>query len=194
MFSGIIEALGKVELIEHEGSNVHFTVSSPVSDESYIDQSIAHDGACLTVVKKESGKHVVTAIKETIDLTNLGAWKEGSLVNIERCVVANQRMDGHFVQGHVDTVGKCINIEQLDGSWYYQFSFDPSFAKLIVSKGSITVNGISLTVIDPGKNHFKVGIIPYTHEHTNFKDLEIGSPVNLEFDILGKYIQRNLKF
>ncbi len=194
MFSGIVESLGKVEHIEHDGSNVHFTISSSVSNESYIDQSIAHNGACLTVVKKEPGKHVVTAIKETMDLTNLGSWKVGTLVNIERCVVANQRMDGHFVQGHIDTVGECLQIEQLDGSWYFQFSFDPSFTKLIVSKGSITVNGISLTVIDPAKDHFKVGIIPYTYEHTNFKDLKEGSKVNLEFDILGKYIQRNLKY
>lgn len=192
MFSGIIETTGELISIHKEGSNIHFDIKSPISSEAYIDQSIAHDGVCLTVVAQNNDMHRVTAIDETLSLSTLNQWKIGGSVNLERCVKANQRMDGHFVQGHVDSTAQCTKIESLDGSWYFTFKYDESFAKLLVSKGSITINGVSLTVIKPSNNSFKVGIIPYTYEHTNFHLLGEEQWVNIEFDILGKYIQRHL--
>lgn len=194
MFSGIIESTGVVKKIEQEGSNYHFTIAASISPELYIDQSIAHNGVCLTVVKKSDNDYVVTAIKETLDLSNLKDWKLGDLINLERCVKADQRMDGHFVQGHVDSTASCTGISNEKGSWYFSFKYPNQFKKLLVSKGSITINGVSLTLIDPDADTFKVGIIPYTYEHTNFKDISIGDEVNIEYDILGKYFQRHMSF
>lgn len=196
MFTGIIESLGEVSKIEHEGDNVHFTIKTALAKESYIDQSIAHNGVCLTVVHIEDDSYVVTAIKETLDVSNLKDWKVGSLVNLERCMLPNTRLDGHFVQGHVDTTTTCINVESLDGSWYFTFELKDEFKTLLVHKGSVSINGTSLTVILPtdDADHFKVAIIPYTYEHTSFKAIQPGSLVNIEFDILGKYIARHINF
>jgi len=193
MFTGIIETLGTVEAIEQEGENFHFTVSSSLSDELKIDQSISHNGACLTVVKQQPGRHIVTAIKETMDKTNLGQLAVGQFVNLERAMLADARLDGHWVQGHVDTTGTCISVENADGSWYYTFEYEVSPEHLLVDKGSVCINGVSLTVCDPVDNRFSVAIIPYTYEHTTFHSIEPGTRINLEFDILGKYISRYLK-
>ncbi|MBK8490549.1 MAG: riboflavin synthase [Saprospirales bacterium] len=192
MFTGIIEALGKVTHIEKEGTNVHFTIESGVSSALKVDQSIAHDGVCLTVVKIAGNQHTVTAVEETLLRSNLGHWKPGTLVNLERAMAANGRLDGHMVQGHVDMTGRCISVEQLDGSWYFHFEYTPGPEHLLVDKGSICINGVSLTVVDPTGDRFKVAIIPYTFEHTNFQQLTDGRLVNLEFDILGKYISKYL--
>ncbi len=192
MFSGIIESLGEVKDIIEEGTNLHFEIYSPFSDELYIDQSIAHNGVCMTVIKLEEGTYTVTAIEETLNLTNLNELKIGDKVNLERCVKANMRMDGHIVQGHVDAMAKVSNIEERDGSWYFHFNYDPKHSKLLVSKGSVTVNGVSLTLVNPQSGSFAVAIIPYTYEHTNFHTLKIGDRVNLEFDIIGKYVARYL--
>lgn len=194
MFSGIVETVGTIEKVEAEGSNLHFTIQAAISGESYIDQSIAHNGACLTVVAKTDNSHTVTAIKESIIKTNMKDWVVGTKLNLERCITAEQRIDGHFVQGHVDDIGKVEAIKVEDGSWYYTISFDPKHKTLLVPKGSICINGVSLTLIDPEASRFSVAIIPYTHEHTNFHALQVGDVVNLEFDILGKYIQRHLQF
>lgn len=188
MFSGIVEATGKVEEIEVEGSNYTFSISSSISGDAYIDQSIAHNGVCLTVISQNPYQHKVTAIKETLDKTNLESWKIGELINLERCVNAGQRMDGHFVQGHVDATAKCIHITVLDGSWYFNFEYDEKFSNYLVDKGSICINGVSLTLVKVDKNTFSVAIIPYTFENTNFNKLVVGDLVNVEFDILGKYI------
>lgn len=188
MFTGIIETLGEVVAVQHDQTNIHFTVRSAITHELKIDQSVAHNGCCLTVVALEDDHYTVTAIQETLDKTNLGNWNTGTKVNLERCTQVGSRLDGHIVQGHVDTTGECIAIENLDGSWKYTFRYSTDHPT--VEKGSVTVNGVSLTVVDSGHGTFSVCIIPYTHEHTNFHTLEIGSVVNLEFDIIGKYVAR----
>lgn len=188
MFTGIIETLGEVVAVQHDQTNIHFTVRSAITHELKIDQSVAHNGCCLTVVALEDDRYTVTAIQETLDKTNLGNWKTGTKVNLERCTQVGSRLDGHIVQGHVDTTGECIAIENLDGSWKYTFRYSTNHPT--VEKGSVTVNGVSLTVVDSCHGTFSVCIIPYTHEHTNFHTLEIGSAVNLEFDIIGKYVAR----
>jgi len=191
MFTGIIEQLGSVKSIVHEGENIHFTISAPFVTELKIDQSIAHNGCCLTVVEISDESYVVTAIQETLEKTNLSNWKIGTIVNLERCMVMNGRLDGHIVQGHVDTTGECKTIEDQNGSWKFTFRYNSK--DVTVEKGSITVNGTSLTVVDSKENEFSVCIIPYTYEHTNFFDLKIGEKVNLEFDIIGKYVAKLLK-
>lgn len=188
MFTGIIETLGTVVAIEKDQSNVHFTVKSSITHELKIDQSVAHNGCCLTVVKIEGDTYTVTAIQETLDKTNLGDWEVGSKVNLERCMMLGARLDGHIVQGHVDTTATCVSIDDLNGSWKYTFQYD--FDQPTVAKGSITVNGVSLTVVDSEKGLFSVHIIPYTYEHTNFHAFKVGSKINLEFDIIGKYVAR----
>lgn len=194
MFSGIIEKTAKVNSIRVEGTNRHFTIANPFGEEVYIDQSIAHNGTCLTVVDIDhsGGQYTVTAVKETLDKTNLGMWEEGTLVNLERCIKADARMDGHFVQGHVDLTSSCLDVIDESGSWRFTFELPEGYRHLVVDKGSIAINGTSLTVIlDPLQpNIFQVAIIPYTHAHTNFHTLKVGDLVNLEFDILGKYMSR----
>ncbi len=190
MFTGIIEALGEVTQLNREGGNLHITVSSPVSAELKIDQSVAHNGVCLTVVALGEDSHTVTAIEETLLKSNLGDLRKGDLVNIERCMLMNGRLDGHIVQGHVDQTAVCTSSEERDGSWFYTFRYDASTGNVTVEKGSVTVNGVSLTVVDSGDDHFSVAIIPYTHEHTNFGKIEEGTNVNLEFDIIGKYVAK----
>lgn len=192
MFTGIIEAAGTISHIQHEGSNIHFTVLSPISAQLKIDQSLAHDGVCLTVVALGPGTHTVTAIKETLDRTRLGAWAVGKQVNLERAMQAGARLDGHIVQGHVDTVGECMAVSEADGSWYYRFRYALQADRLLVDKGSICINGVSLTVVSPVEDTFEVAIIPYTYQHTNFRELQPGDVVNLEFDIIGKYIAKHL--
>lgn len=191
MFTGIIETLGEVVAIEKDQSNVHFTVKSAITNELKIDQSVAHNGCCLTVVKIEGDTYVVTAIQETLDKTNLGDLELGSKVNLERCMQLGARLDGHLVQGHVDTTATCVSVEDLNGSWKYTFRYD--FDQPTVAKGSITVNGVSLTVVDSETGLFSVCIIPYTHEYTNFYSFQPGTKVNLEFDIIGKYVARLLE-
>lgn len=190
MFTGIIETLGKVEKVVAEGSNLHFTIQSDISHELKIDQSVAHNGVCLTVVAIEEHSHTVTAIEETLDKTSLGQLKLGSKVNLERCMQMNARLDGHIVQGHVDQTAQCILVNELDGSWEYRFKYDGSTGNVTVEKGSICVNGISLTVVNSDVNEFSVFIIPYTFEHTNLQEVKVGDTVNLEFDIIGKYVAR----
>lgn len=190
MFTGIIETLGKIDKIEREGTNIHITIASSVSSELKVDQSVAHDGVCLTVVALGKGTHTVTAIKETLDRTNLGFWKQGTLINIERAMKAGGRLDGHMVQGHVDMTAECIDVIEQNGSWEFSFRYKPSPEHFLVDKGSVCVNGVSLTVVSPVDDVFKVAIIPFTFEHTNFQDIEAGTTVNLEFDIIGKYIAR----
>lgn len=193
MFSGIVEAVGIVEEIEIDGSNKRFTVTSEISKDTYIDQSITHNGVCLTVVKSDSNTHTVVAIHETLIKSNLDTLEVGSLVNLEKSITANKLLDGHIVQGHVDTTATCQSIKDVDGSWYFTFEHDGSNANLLVDKGSVTINGVSLTVIDPTRNAFSVAIIPYTYEHTNFKEIKSESKVNIEFDIIGKYVARQLE-
>lgn len=188
MFTGIIEQLGVVKNIEKEGENFHFTISAPFTNELKIDQSVAHNGCCLTVVKIDGDDYVVTAILETMQKTNLGDWQVGTKVNLERCMVMNGRLDGHIVQGHVDTTAKCIDIENQGGSWKYTFEYTDD--QITVEKGSVTVNGTSLTVVDSKDKQFSVCIIPYTYEFTNFHELKVGNRVNLEFDIIGKYVSK----
>lgn len=188
MFTGIIEQLGYIKAIEKEGENIHFTVQSAIANELKIDQSVAHNGACLTVVQIKDDQHVVTAIHETLEKTNLGEWKVGTKVNLERCMQMNGRLDGHIVQGHVDTTAICTSIEDQNGSWKYTFHY--TTGQVTVEKGSITVNGVSLTVVDSKEQEFSVCIIPYTHEHTNFHQLNVGDKINLEFDIIGKYVAK----
>lgn len=188
MFTGIIETMGTIEKIVQDQENIHFTVRSSITQELQIDQSLAHNGCCLTVVALENDKYVVTAIQETLDKTNLSEWRIGTRVNLERCMKMNGRLDGHIVQGHVDTTAVCIDIEDQNGSWKYTFSYDGKSPT--VEKGSITVNGTSLTVVDSKENQFSVCIIPYTFEHTNFHQLKIGDKINLEFDIIGKYVAK----
>ncbi|WP_417600840.1 riboflavin synthase [Owenweeksia hongkongensis] len=190
MFTGIIEGLGTLQHIEDEGTNRHFTFSSPFTSELKIDQSLAHNGVCLTVISIDGVKYVVTAIKETLDRTNLGQLKQGDIVNLERCMIANGRLDGHIVQGHVDQTGVCEKIEEVDGSWKFFIRYNPKVDNVTVEKGSICINGVSLTVVDSEKDMFSVAIIPYTYEHTTFRSLKVGKTVNLEFDIIGKYVAR----
>ena len=195
MFSGIVEEMATLINIEHEQENIHLTLRCSFTDELKIDQSIAHNGVCLTIVRLKDKTYTVTAMKETLERSNLGSLKIGDHVNIERSMRMNGRLDGHIVQGHVDQTAKCINIEDADGSTYFTFEypFNSQLAQrgyFTVDKGSVTVNGVSLTVCEPTDNTFKVAIIPYTKENTNFADIEIGSIVNIEFDILGKYIAR----
>lgn len=192
MFTGIIETLAKVEGIEFENTNVHFTFSSAITDELKIDQSVAHNGVCLTVVKIEDAHYTVTAIDETLKKTNLGNLKIGDNVNVERCMPANGRFDGHIVQGHVDETGTVTNIIDNKGSWTYTVSYQKLSHNVTVEKGSITINGTSLTVVNSQENSFSVCIIPYTYENTIFKTLKVGDTVNLEFDIVGKYVAKML--
>ncbi len=193
MFTGIIETLGTVEKITREGTNIHFDIYSELANSLKIDQSVAHDGVCLTVVGITGNTYRVTAINETLQITNLKSWAEGKKVNLERCMPANGRFDGHIVQGHVDQIGKVERITEQDGSWLFDFSFDPEKGNVTVEKGSITINGTSLTCFNSKNGFFRVAIIPYTYEHTVFHQLEIGDEVNLEFDIVGKYIQRIIR-
>jgi riboflavin synthase len=189
MFTGIIEKLGKVTKITKEIQNIHFTIASDFTNELKVDQSVAHNGTCLTVVDfTNEDEYVVTAIQETLDKTNLGNWEVGTLVNLERCMQMNGRLDGHIVQGHVDTTAKCLQIEDQQGSWKFTFEYLNDF--ITVEKGSVTVNGVSLTVVDSMDKRFSVCIIPYTFEHTNFHTLKVGDSVNLEFDIIGKYVAK----
>jgi riboflavin synthase len=190
MFTGIIETMGQVEAVLPSGSNTSFWISSPISQELTIDQSISHNGVCLTVEEVVHDRHRVTAIQETLNKSNLGKWNQGDWVNLERCMVMNGRLDGHIVQGHVDTAGACLSVKPEDGSHLYRFSFPASFAHLIVEKGSICLNGTSLTIFDIGRNEFSVAIIPYTYENTSIKWVKPGDTVNLEFDIVGKYVAR----
>lgn len=190
MFTGIIETLGEVTSIVKEGTNIHFTVNSSICAELKIDQSVAHNGVCLTVVALSDYSHTVTAIEETLNKTSLGNLKVGSKVNLERCMQMNARLDGHIVQGHVDQIAKCILVNELDGSWEYRFKYDATLGNVTVEKGSICVNGISLTVVNSVNDEFSVFIIPYTHEHTNLHEVKVGDTVNLEFDIIGKYVAR----
>ncbi|WP_263602173.1 riboflavin synthase [Chryseobacterium sp. PET-29] len=190
MFTGIIEAVGIIEKIEENGSNIDFTLTCPFTSELKIDQSLAHNGCCLTVVKIEGDQYVVTAINETLEKTNLGKWERGTVVNLERCMKMDGRLDGHIVQGHVDKTGEVVNIENKDGSYFITISYDNNGGFVTVPQGSITVNGISLTVAKSEDHQFSVAIIPYTWEFTNMQYLRKGDKVNLEFDIIGKYIAR----
>lgn len=190
MFTGIIESLGTITKIEQEETNVHYYIESNLGPELKVDQSVSHDGICLTVVEIKGNVHKVTAIDETLQKTNLSQLKTGHTVNLERCTPANGRFDGHIVQGHVDQTAICITKENKQGSWLFTFQYDPSLQNITVEKGSITVNGISLTVFDSQPDMFSVAIIPYTIEHTNLKHINVGSMVNLEFDIVGKYISK----
>ncbi|MEM6964696.1 MAG: riboflavin synthase [Bacteroidota bacterium] len=190
MFTGIIEAEGQIKSIDKEGSNVHFTISSPISKELKVDQSVSHNGVCLTVTSLLENQYTVTAIEETLVRSNIGKLKLGSAVNLERAMLQHGRLDGHIVQGHVDDTATCIEVKEVEGSWYYTFEYDKKNAHLLVDKGSICVNGVSLTLVNPTEDQFSVAIIPYTYEHTNFRNLKKGDIVNLEFDILGKYIAR----
>lgn len=192
MFTGIIETTGKIASIAKTGTNISFWIESSLSGELKVDQSVSHNGVCLTVEALEPGRHKVTAIEETLLKTNLSTWQEGATVNIERCMVMHGRLDGHIVQGHVDSTATCVERKDLSGSWEYTFQFPASFAQLVIEKGSIAVNGTSLTCYNVGKDLFSIAVIPYTYEHTNIKDVAVGSIVNIEFDILGKYIQRHL--
>jgi riboflavin synthase len=192
MFTGIIETLAKVEKIDKENSNVTFTFSSSISKELSIDQSVAHNGVCLTVVYLNGPKYKVTAIDETLKRSNLGKLKVDDLVNLERCMSVNARFDGHIVQGHVDTTGVCTKINNLDGSWEFVIEYSKDEKNVTVEKGSITINGVSLTVVDSSDNSFSVHVIPYTFENTNFKTLKVGDTVNLEFDVVGKYVAKFL--
>jgi riboflavin synthase len=192
MFTGIIETTGKIVSVEQSGDNKRFLVASPISAELKVDQSVSHNGVCLTVEKLIDNQHSVTAIKETLDKTDLGAWQPGDTVNLERCLAFNGRLDGHVVQGHVDATAICTEVKDMNGSWQYSFEFPAEFAPYIIEKGSISLNGISLTVFNVTRNGFSVAIIPYTYEHTNIKFLKPGSTVNLEFDVFGKYVQRYL--
>lgn len=190
MFTGIIEQLGTVQKIEKEQSNIHFHIQAAFTNELKIDQSVAHNGVCLTVVSIDQDIYVVTAIDETLERTNLGQLKVGHVVNLERCTKIGDRLDGHIVQGHVDTTAICTKIEDLDGSWKYHFKYNTQ--DVTVEKGSATINGVSLTVVDSFPQEFSVCIIPFTYEHTNFHALEVGDAVNLEFDIIGKYVAKLL--
>ncbi len=193
MFTGIIEATGKIVSLKKEGSNIHFTIECAFTSELKIDQSVAHDGVCLTIVAIEGNHYTVTAIDETLKRTNLNEWKQGSIINLERCMNADGRFDGHIVQGHVDQTAVCESVSDENGSWKFFFAYNDGTENITVEKGSITVNGVSLTVVNSYDGKFSVAIIPYTFEHTNFKNIKAGSIVNLEFDIVGKYVQRLLK-
>jgi riboflavin synthase len=190
MFTGIIEASGTIQKIVHDNSNYTITIASPITDELKIDQSVSHDGVCLTVVAIDGQNYTVTAIKETLDKTGLKGWHEGGIVNLERAMKLGDRLDGHIVQGHVDQTGICSSVEEAGGSWYFTFGYDKLQNNITIEKGSITVNGVSLTVVNSKEHEFSVAIIPYTYEHTNFKNIKPGTTVNLEFDVIGKYVAR----
>ncbi len=190
MFTGIIEGFGKVIELKSDQENLHITIESKLTRELKIDQSLAHNGVCLTVVDIKGNKYVVTAIQETLLKSNLGDLKLGDFINLERAMKINGRLDGHIVQGHVDQTGRCIGVENKDGSWVYEFEYTLDPGNITIEKGSITINGVSLTVINSGINTFSVAIIPYTYEHTNFNFIKVGDIVNLEFDIIGKYIKK----
>ena len=190
MFTGIIETLGKVTNLKKDLDNLHIIISSAISDELKIDQSVAHNGVCLTVVDLKPGEHTVTAIAETLSKTNLSELQVGDLVNLERCMQMNGRLDGHIVQGHTDQTARCTELIHREGSWEYTFEYDATQGNITVEKGSICVNGISLTVVNSRDNSFSVAIIPYTFDHTNLQHVKEGSTVNLEFDIIGKYVSK----
>ena len=190
MFTGIIETLGTIQEIKKTEDNLQITINAAVTPELKIDQSVAHNGICLTVVAINKLQYTVTAIRETIEKTNLGDWKSGDIINLERAMKLGDRLDGHIVQGHVDQTGICKTIESANGSWYFTFVYDEKLNNLTIEKGSITINGVSLTVVNSKKNEFSVAIIPYTFENTNFKNFKTGSIINLEFDVIGKYIAR----
>lgn len=190
MFTGIIESIGEIIALNPDGGNLHITVRCDFTHELKIDQSLAHDGVCLTVVAISGDQYTVTAIEETLEKTNLSHWRVGGLVNLERAMQLGDRLDGHIVQGHVDLVGSCTLAEEKDGSWRYLFAYEKDSGHVTVSKGSVTINGVSLTVVESAPGLVGVAIIPYTYEHTNFKALGVGSAVNLEFDIIGKYVAR----
>ncbi|OAB31557.1 riboflavin synthase alpha chain [Flavobacterium fryxellicola] len=190
MFTGIIETLGTIQEIKKENTNLQITINSSITAELKIDQSVAHNGVCLTVIALTDTTYSVTAIDETIKKTNLINWKTGDLINLERAMKLGDRLDGHIVQGHVDQIGTCTSATETNGSWLYTFEYDENLHNITIEKGSITVNGVSLTVINSKKNQFSVAIIPYTYEHTNFKNFEVGTKINLEFDVIGKYVSR----
>ncbi len=190
MFTGIIETIGIVKQLEKEQSNLHITIESDFTSELKIDQSVAHNGVCLTVVAINENTYTVTAIDETLAKTNLSEIKIADRFNLERAMKLGDRLDGHIVQGHVDQIATCIDIKQTDGSWYFTFSYNKDLNNITIEKGSITVNGVSLTVVNSKNNEFSVAIIPYTYEHTNFKNFVVGSIINLEFDVIGKYVKR----
>ena len=190
MFTGIIETLGRVVKIQNDKGNTHFTIQSDITNELKVDQSVAHNGVCLTVVEIKEDTYIVTAIKETLDKTNLGTLSENDLVNIERAMKLGDRLDGHIVQGHVDQTAICTQVSENDGSWFYTFEYSAEANNITIEKGSITVNGVSLTVVDSKKTQFSVAIIPYTYEHTGFSEFKKGTLVNLEFDVIGKYVAR----
>ncbi|WP_179317235.1 riboflavin synthase [Winogradskyella undariae] len=190
MFTGIIEDLGRIEKLKKEDGNLHVTVHSSITNELKIDQSVAHNGVCLTVVNIDGETYTVTAIQETLNKTNLGLLKENDTVNIERAMKLGDRLDGHIVQGHVDQTAKCINILEKEGSWVFTFEYDKNLNNITIEKGSITVNGVSLTVVNSKLNSFSVAIIPYTYNHTTFKYIKNGDTINLEFDVIGKYVKR----
>lgn len=193
MFTGIIEATGLITSITNVGTNRTFSIESVLASRLKIDQSIAHNGVCLTVELSDNRHHVVTAVQETLSKTTLGSWGKGQIINLEQCLQWNGRLDGHIVQGHVDTTGTCINRKSLNGSWEYRIRFPSAFASLVIEKGSICLDGISLTVFNVSENEFSIAIIPYTFEHTNIKSIYEGTEVNLEFDMVGKYINRHLQ-
>ncbi len=190
MFTGIIEETGKITNIEKVGTNLRFWVESPLASQLKIDQSLSHNGVCLTIEEIKDNSYRVTAIAETLKKTNLSKWKQGSLINLERCMTLNGRLDGHIVQGHVDTMAICNKVTEKNGSWEYDLTIDASFASLIIEKGSICLNGISLTIFNVTRNGFTVAIIPYTYEHTNMQQLQENDTVNIEFDMIGKYVNR----
>ena len=190
MFTGIIEDTAKIESLKKEGSNLHISIRSSVTPELKIDQSVAHNGVCLTVVEIKNNIYTVTAIEETLQKTNLQMIKRDDIVNIERAMKLGDRLDGHIVQGHVDQTGTCVGKEEKDGSWTFTFEYDTSKNNITIEKGSITVNGVSLTVVNSEKNQFSVAVIPYTYEHTNFQNIQKGTVVNLEFDVIGKYVAK----
>ena len=190
MFTGIIETLGRVVKIKKDKGNTHFTIQTDITNELKVDQSVAHNGVCLTVVEISDDTYVVTAIQETLDKTNLGNLTENELVNIERAMKLGDRLDGHIVQGHVDQTAICTQVSENDGSWFFTFEYDAAANNITIEKGSITVNGVSLTVVNSKKSQFSVAIIPYTYEHTGFSSFEKGTIVNLEFDVIGKYVAR----
>ncbi len=193
MFTGIIETMGEVKKLERDGGNLHITIHSPLAHELKIDQSMAHNGVCLTVVSLDGENYTVTAIEETLQKSNLGELREGDKINLERAMVLGSRLDGHIVQGHVDQTAICTSIDEKDGSWFFAFKYDASKKNITIEKGSITIDGTSLTVVNSGKNSFSVAIIPYTYDNTRFGVYKVGTAVNLEFDVIGKYVSRLLE-
>lgn len=193
MFTGIIENTGTVTTLKKDAANLHISIKSSITDELKIDQSVAHNGVCLTVIAIENSIYTVTAIDETLAKTNLKYLREGSKINLERAMKLGDRLDGHIVQGHVDQIAACTNIEEVEGSWIFTFEYDPSLNNITIEKGSITINGVSLTVVNSKESSFSVAIIPYTYQHTNFNTLKLNDTVNLEFDVVGKYVQKLMK-